>query len=161
MRVQGHARGYSSKICGIVLPRNNGRTACQRIFCQQAWRQKAYSHRICGNSRRHCAYPAARHRKRNRSLRDYYNGNWLRTDLPVVYSFRTRCFRDENSQSKIGLEMASACIGAAVIPPVFGIIANGAGLWVYPFYILTLALLTLFISEWLNKILAVKCAEND
>lgn len=83
---------------------------------------------------------------------------------PIYPSFihsAPAAFGTENSQSMIGLEMASACIGAAVIPPVFGIIANGAGLWVYLFYILTLALLTLFISEWLNKILAVKCAEND
>lgn len=70
-------------------------------------------------------------------------------------------FGTENSQSVIGLEMASACVGAAVVPPVFGILANIAGLWLYPIYILIFALLTILMSESLNRLLAVKCAKTD
>ncbi|MGN0701039.1 MAG: MFS transporter [Oscillospiraceae bacterium] len=70
-------------------------------------------------------------------------------------------FGTQNSQSVIGLEMASACVGAAVIPPVFGILANSIGLWLYPIYILVFALLTILVSELLNRLLTVKREETD
>ena len=69
-------------------------------------------------------------------------------------------FGVNGSQAVIGLEMACACAGAAIMPPAFGIIANMTGLKAYPFYILILAFVMIVMFEKLNKSLT-NHAENS
>ncbi len=45
-------------------------------------------------------------------------------------------FGEENSQAIIGIQMASAYTGSALMPPLFGLIANRVGLWIMPVFML-------------------------
>lgn len=65
-------------------------------------------------------------------------------------------FGKENSQSIIGIQMASAYVGSTFVPPVFGFIAGNINIGLYPYYLMIFALLMLFMSEWLNKIVLRK-----
>lgn len=44
-------------------------------------------------------------------------------------------FGRENSQSIIGIQMASAYTGTTFMPPVFGLLADKAGVWLFPFFL--------------------------
>jgi fucose permease len=48
-------------------------------------------------------------------------------------------FGEGNSQAVIGVQMASAYIGATFMPPLFGLLANHIGIWLYPLVLLILA----------------------
>lgn len=61
-------------------------------------------------------------------------------------------FGAENSQTFMGLQMACAYIGAALMPPVFGFLAQGIGIGVYPIYLLGLMLVMVLSSEELNRV---------
>lgn len=50
-------------------------------------------------------------------------------------------FGRENSQSIIGIQMASAYTGTTFIPPVFGIIADRIGVFVFPFFLCAFAII--------------------
>lgn len=60
-------------------------------------------------------------------------------------------FGKENSQSVIGIQMAFAYIGTTIMPPFFGVIADNAGVFMYPFYLLFFAAALEVTSELLNK----------
>ena len=60
-------------------------------------------------------------------------------------------FGAENARAIIGVQMAGAYTGSTFMPPLFGLIANYAGIGLYPFYILGFALLLLLMTELLNK----------
>lgn len=60
-------------------------------------------------------------------------------------------FGKENSQAIIGVQMASAYIGTTFMPPLFGVVASHAGIWLYPAYLMIFALLMLVLSESLNR----------
>ena len=62
-------------------------------------------------------------------------------------------FGVEKSQSVIGLVMASAYAGAAVIPPLFGIIAAKTSLVIFPLYILASVLITIVFFVLLYRTL--------
>ena len=61
-------------------------------------------------------------------------------------------FGKENSHAIIGIQMASAYVGSTFMPPVFGLIAEHLSIAVYPFYLALFVLLTLFMSEKLNRL---------
>lgn len=65
-------------------------------------------------------------------------------------------FGKEKSQHVIGLQMASAYTGAALIPALFGVIARQTSLSIYPFYILILSVVMFII----NSILVSKTKER-
>lgn len=44
-------------------------------------------------------------------------------------------FGRENSQAMVGVQMASAYIGTSVMPPLFGLIAKGIGIYLLPIYL--------------------------
>jgi fucose permease len=62
-------------------------------------------------------------------------------------------FGSENSQKIIGLQMASAYCGSAVLPPLVGLVANGTTLYVIPISLLVLGIIMLLFSVRLNFLL--------
>lgn len=60
-------------------------------------------------------------------------------------------FGAENSQAIIGVQMASAYIGTTFIPPIFGLISEKAGMFIYPFFIILLAFITLVSTEYVGR----------
>ncbi len=70
---------------------------------------------------------------------------------PAIIHETPRNFGEDNSQAVIGVQMASAYVGITFMPPLFGVIADYAGIWLYPPFMLLFALLTLVMSEALNR----------
>ncbi len=70
---------------------------------------------------------------------------------PSVIHATPANFGKENSQAIIGIQMASAYVGTTFMPPLFGVIAENAGIGLYPFYMAVFAVLMIVCSEWLNK----------
>lgn len=60
-------------------------------------------------------------------------------------------FGKENSQSVIGLEMATAYVGTTFMPPLFGILGDNISLAIFPAFLLFFALLMVAVSELLNN----------
>ena len=60
-------------------------------------------------------------------------------------------FGAENSQAVIGVQMASAYVGSAFMPPVFGWLAGRISAGLYPYYLLIFAVLMIVMSEALNR----------
>lgn len=60
-------------------------------------------------------------------------------------------FGAENSQSIIGIQMASAYVGSTFMPPVFGLIANHISIGLYPVYMMIFVVLMVVMMEKLNK----------
>lgn len=56
-------------------------------------------------------------------------------------------FGERNSQAIVGIQMASAYVGAAFTPPVFGMIANGIGMRMMPYSLLAFLLAMLLLLE--------------
>jgi len=65
-------------------------------------------------------------------------------------------FGKAHSQSIIGAQIASAYTGSTFMPPLFGFIAAQVGIGLYPFYLLTMALLMLFMTERLTRVVTKK-----
>lgn len=59
-------------------------------------------------------------------------------------------FGKENSQSLVGMQMASAYIGSTFMPPVFGLLAQYVNAELYPYFLAFFAALTLVMTEILN-----------
>ncbi|MCM1055427.1 MAG: MFS transporter [Bacteroides sp.] len=60
-------------------------------------------------------------------------------------------FGRENSQSIIGIQMAFAYTGTTFMPTLFGFLADKAGIFLYPAYLLLFAALLALMSELLNR----------
>jgi len=60
-------------------------------------------------------------------------------------------FGRRNSQAIIGIQMAAAYIGSTLAPPLFGVLATWAGMWIFPLFLVVLAALGLLMSERLNR----------
>lgn len=63
-------------------------------------------------------------------------------------------FGKENSQSLVGIQMASAYCGSTFMPPVFGLIAQFVNVSLYPVFLGVFAVLLLVLTETVNKKLA-------
>ena len=61
-------------------------------------------------------------------------------------------FGRENSQAIIGMLMTSAYIGSTFMPPIFGFVAERTTISIFPVWLLILLLMSLVVSEKLNKI---------
>ncbi|MDR2043609.1 MAG: MFS transporter [Clostridium sp.] len=61
-------------------------------------------------------------------------------------------FGAENSQSIVGVQMASAYTGSTFVPPLFGIIANHISLAPYPAFLFFFAVLMFLMTEALNRL---------
>ncbi len=60
-------------------------------------------------------------------------------------------FGADKSQAIIGVQMASAYIGNCLMPPLFGLIANHITVALFPFYLLVILILMIFMHEMLLK----------
>lgn len=63
-------------------------------------------------------------------------------------------FGRENSQSLVGMQMASAYVGSTFMPPVFGLIAQHISVGLYPAALLFFTVLTLVMTQLLTRALA-------
>ena len=72
---------------------------------------------------------------------------------PTLLHETPRRFGEENSASLMGLQMATAYCGLTLIPPLLGLLVGRFGLQLYPFGLLLLALLLIFGTERLNRVL--------
>lgn len=71
----------------------------------------------------------------------------------IIHSTPTD-FGRENSQSLVGMQMASAYVGSTFTPPIFGLIAQHISVALYPAYLLFFTLLVLVMTRLLAKALA-------
>ncbi len=71
----------------------------------------------------------------------------------IIHSTPAR-FGKENSQSLVGIQMASAYVGSTFAPKIFGLVSDLTGLWIYPVYLVLFLLLMFFMTEHSNKHLA-------
>ena len=60
-------------------------------------------------------------------------------------------FGADKSQAIIGVQMASAYAGNCLMPPLFGLIANHITVALFPFYLLVILILMIFMHEMLLK----------
>ena len=70
----------------------------------------------------------------------------------IIHSTPER-FGKENSQSLVGIQMASAYLGSTLAPKIFGWISDWAGMRWYPVYLVFYVLLMLAMTEWAGLIL--------
>ena len=74
---------------------------------------------------------------------------------PCIIHSTPEHFGAENSQAIIGVQMASAYIGSASLPPLFGLIANHVHPGIYPFYLAVVLILMVTMHTKLCKIKTV------
>lgn len=70
---------------------------------------------------------------------------------PCIIHSTPQNFGEKNSQSLIGIQMASAYLGTTLMPPLFGLIAQHINIKLYPLYLLILAAFMLYLTEKLNR----------
>lgn len=71
--------------------------------------------------------------------------------FPALIHLTPFNFGAENSQAIIGVQMAGAYTGSALIPPLFGLITNVAGLGFYPVFLMAFAGLLLVMFMLLSR----------
>ncbi len=71
---------------------------------------------------------------------------------PAIIHETPAYFGRENSQAIVGIQMASAYIGATLFPPVFGVLAENFGFRIFPYFVLFFTVLTFLFSEKMNRI---------
>ena len=70
---------------------------------------------------------------------------------PAVIHATPDNFGKENSQAIIGIQMASAYVGTTFMPPVFGLLAQYISIGLYPYFLAVFTVLTLIMTERLNR----------
>lgn len=68
----------------------------------------------------------------------------------IIHSTPTH-FGADRSQAVIGIQMASAYVGNLVMPPLFGLLASNVTPALFPFYLLVLLVLMVFMHEQLVR----------
>ena len=71
---------------------------------------------------------------------------------PSVIHSTPRNFGAENSQSIVGIQMASAYVGSTFMPPLFGALTEILPISIYPLYLAAFAVLMIVMSEKLNRL---------
>ena len=73
--------------------------------------------------------------------------------FPNLMYLTPKNFGAENSQSVMGTQMAASSLGILLMPALFGLLAQGVGLWLFPFYLLGLFLLMLLSTlSWIRRL---------
>ncbi|MBQ8145596.1 MAG: MFS transporter [Clostridia bacterium] len=70
---------------------------------------------------------------------------------PSIIHSTPNNFGKENSHAIVGIQMASAYTGSALMPPLFGLIADYISISLYPFFIAFFVIMLLFMTEFVNK----------
>ena len=71
---------------------------------------------------------------------------------PCIIHLTPINFGKENSHAIVGIQMASAYCGSTLIPPLFGIIAQYVGIYLYPAYMLIFVAFLLLMTERVNAL---------
>jgi fucose permease len=66
---------------------------------------------------------------------------------PCIIHSTPAHFGADNSQALIGVQMASAYIGCVLMPPLFGLVADHLGIFLYPAYLLAFLILMTWMHE--------------
>lgn len=74
---------------------------------------------------------------------------------PCIIHSTPAHFGAENSQSVVGIQMASAYVGSLLMPPLFGVLAQLTGAGVLPVYLGAILLLMILMHEKLVKVTSV------
>ncbi|MFF2633039.1 MFS transporter [Microbacterium sp. NPDC058021] len=61
-------------------------------------------------------------------------------------------FGRRNSQAIIGIQMAAAYTGSTLAPPLFGVLSEWVGMWLFPVFLGILVILGVVMSERLNRL---------
>lgn len=72
---------------------------------------------------------------------------------PCIIHETPRNFGAENSQAIIGIQMASAYTGTTLMPPLFGLIAKGLSISLYPVFLGVMLVMMLVMTEWQNRLI--------
>ncbi|MDT2757724.1 MFS transporter [Enterococcus asini] len=72
---------------------------------------------------------------------------------PAIIHATPDNFGAENSQSVIGVQMATAYVGTTFLPPLFGVVVEYLSITLYPLYLLFFGVLILLASERLKKVI--------
>ena len=70
---------------------------------------------------------------------------------PSIIHSTPEHFGADRSQAVIGIQMASAYVGNLAMPPLFGLLANNITPALFPFYLLALLVLMVFMHEQLVR----------
>ena len=70
---------------------------------------------------------------------------------PSIIHSTPEHFGTDRSQAVIGIQMASAYVGNLAMPPLFGLLANNITPALFPFYLLALLVLMVFMHEQLVR----------
>lgn len=73
----------------------------------------------------------------------------------IIHSTPTN-FGKENSHAIVGIQMASAYTGSALMPSVFGFIADYVNIALYPYYLAFFVILVFIMTESVNRAVAKK-----
>ena len=74
---------------------------------------------------------------------------------PCIIHSTPAHFGAENSQSVVGIQMASAYVGSLLMPPLFGVLAQLTGAGVLPVYLGAILLLMILMHKKLVKVTSV------
>ena len=77
---------------------------------------------------------------------------------PAIIHATPANFGKENAQAIIGVQMASAYLGATFMPPLFGLAANHISVGLYPAFLLFFAVLMLLMTEKLSRTIPEQAA---
>lgn len=61
-------------------------------------------------------------------------------------------FGADKSQAIMGMQMACAYVGTMAMPPLFGMISDLAGIWLYPWYLFVIVTIMIVMVERLNRL---------
>ena len=94
-----------------------------------------------------------RDRSPSRGLGDVYKRQGLGCApiYPSIIHSTPEHFGADRSQAVIGIQMASAYVGNLAMPPLFGLLANNITPALFPFYLLALLVLMVFMHEQLVR----------
>lgn len=74
--------------------------------------------------------------------------------FPSIIHSTPENFGKENSGALVGVQMASAYTGSALMPPLFGLLAGYLGLGIFPFFLAAFAVLLITLTTLLNRAVA-------
>ncbi|MCI1891012.1 MAG: MFS transporter [Schleiferilactobacillus harbinensis] len=73
--------------------------------------------------------------------------------FPAIIHATPTNFGASRSQAVIGVQMAAAYLGTVFMPPLFGWLASRLGMGLFPFYLVVFAIVMLFVTERLNRVI--------
>ncbi len=76
---------------------------------------------------------------------------------PCVIHATPEHFGSRHSQAVIGVQMASAYVGTCLMPPLFGVLAKGTGVELFPFYLAVI----LAVMAFMYRGLVQKCERKE